>query len=119
MKIKSNKPIEYKKALIYCRVSSERQVNEGHGLDSQEQRCVNHALSLNLDVEEIYRDEGVSGSLFERPAMRRLLSYLDKHSENNYTVIFDDLKRFARDVPTHLQLKVELVSKRKSEITVS
>lgn len=27
------------KSIIYCRVSSERQKTEGHGLDSQEHRC--------------------------------------------------------------------------------
>ena len=28
-----------RKTVIYCRVSSDRQVREGHGLQGQEQRC--------------------------------------------------------------------------------
>lgn len=99
---------DYTKALIYCRVSSERQVKEGSGLDSQEHRCRTDATSLNLEVEEVFREEGISGSLFDRPAMMDLLKYLDDHWETKYVVIFDDLKRFAREVEVHFKLKTEL-----------
>lgn len=99
---------EYTKAVIYCRVSSEKQVKEGNGLDSQEHRCREYALSLGLEVESVFRDEGISGGLFDRPAMKALLGYLDGHWQDKYIVIFDDLKRFARDVEVHLRLKSEM-----------
>lgn len=99
---------DYTKALIYCRVSSERQVKEGGGLDSQEHRCRTDAASIGVEVEEVFREEGISGSLFDRPAMMNLLRYLDDHWETKYVVIFDDLKRFARDVGVHRKLKAEL-----------
>jgi DNA invertase Pin-like site-specific DNA recombinase len=99
---------EYTKAIIYCRVSSEKQVKEGNGLDSQEHRCREYAVSLGLEVESVFRDEGISGGLFDRPAVKALLKYLDAHWQNKYVVIFDDLKRFARDVEVHIKLKTEL-----------
>lgn len=99
---------EYSKAVIYCRVSSEKQVKEGNGLDSQEHRCREYAASLGLEVENVFRDEGISGGLFNRPAMKALIKYLDKNWQHKYVVIFDDLKRFARDVEVHLRLKSEL-----------
>lgn len=99
---------QYVKALVYCRVSSEKQVTEGSGLDSQEHRCRTEAIALNLDVEKVFREEGISGSLFNRPAIRELLGYLDNHWQHKYVVIFDDLKRFARDVEVHRKLKAEL-----------
>jgi len=99
---------EHEKAVIYCRVSSEKQVKEGNGLDSQEHRCRDYASSLGLDVEQVFRDEGISGGLFERPALISLIKYLDDNWQNKYTVIFDDLKRFARDVSVHLKLRSEL-----------
>jgi DNA invertase Pin-like site-specific DNA recombinase len=102
---------EYTKAVIYCRVSSEKQVNEGNGLDSQEHRCRKYAASLGLEVESVFRDEGISGGLFDRPAMKSLINYLDSHWQDKYFVIFDDLKRFARDVEVHLKLKSELMSR--------
>ncbi|MFA4996436.1 MAG: recombinase family protein [Patescibacteria group bacterium] len=100
--------IEYTKAVIYCRVSSEKQVKEGNGLDSQEHRCREYAASLGLEVEKVFRDEGISGGLFDRPAMKSLIKYLDGHWQSKYFVIFDDLKRFARDVEVHIKLKSEL-----------
>ena len=102
---------EYTKALIYCRVSSEKQVKEGNGLDSQEHRCREYAQSLGLEVEHVFRDEGISGGLFDRPAIQALLKHMDKHWQSKYVVIFDDLKRFARDVEVHLRLKSELMGR--------
>ncbi|OQB06397.1 MAG: hypothetical protein BWY19_00206 [bacterium ADurb.Bin212] len=99
---------EYTKAVIYCRVSSEKQVKEGNGLDSQEYRCRAYADSLKLKVDKVFRDEGISGGLFDRPAMKSMIDYLDDHWQSKYCVIFDDLKRFARDVEVHLRLKSEL-----------
>ena len=99
---------EYSKAVIYCRVSSEKQVKEGNGLESQEHRCREYAQSLGLEVERVFREEGISGGLFDRPAMKSLIGYLDSHWQRKYCVIFDDLKRFARDVQVHIRLKTEL-----------
>lgn len=99
---------EYRKAVIYCRVSSEKQAKEGNGLDSQEHRCREYAASLGVEVENVFRDEGISGSLFARPAMKSLIKYLDQHWQTKYIVIFDDLKRFARDVEVHIKLKSQL-----------
>jgi site-specific DNA recombinase len=99
---------EYTKAVIYCRVSTEKQVTDGNGLDSQEHRCREYASSLGLEVDNVFRDEGISGGLFDRPAMKALIKYLDSNWHNKYIVIFDDLKRFARDVEVHLKLKAEL-----------
>ncbi len=108
--------IEYKRALIYCRVSSERQVNEGHGLDSQEARCVHRARELGLEVAKVFPDGGVSGGLFERPAMNNLISYLDEHPNEKFVIIFDDLKRLARGTEVHIMLKTALVKLRGAKL---
>jgi site-specific DNA recombinase len=101
------------KALIYCRVSSQRQVDEGNGLGSQEQRCKVYAQNKGYDIIRTFPDEAISGALplFQRPAMQKLIEYLDEHADEEFIVIFDDLSRFARDVKTHIQLKAEFVSR--------
>jgi len=99
------------KAIIYCRVSSDRQVNEGHGLDSQERICKDFALKNNYKVVKVFKGEGESGRLFDRPSVKELITYLDKNPFEKYVVIFDDLKRFARGVETHLKFKSELLSR--------
>lgn len=96
------------KVIIYCRVSSERQKKEGHGLDSQEHRCREYALQKGYKVEKVFRDQFSGGGDFmKRPAMSDLLKYVDAHKHFVYTVIFDDLSRFARDVQAHLKLRQE------------
>jgi len=100
-----------KKAIIYARVSTTRQINEGHGLDSQLQRCEKYARDKGYTVEKTFLDEGISGGLFERPAMRSLIAFLDKNVTTNYVIIFDDLSRFARDVKVHLKMRTELTSR--------
>lgn len=45
----------------------------------------------------------------KRPGMVALLAYLDACPNENYVVIFDDLKRYARDTQFHLKLKREML----------
>ena len=106
---------EYKTtfALIYCRVSSKKQVTEGHGLDSQEKRCIDRANEKKYKLLSVFREEGLSGALSDRKAMKELISYLDewnltKKDSSEIVVIFDDLKRFSRDLQVHWFLKNEI-----------
>lgn len=50
-----------KPALIYLRVSTQRQATDGVGLDAQFDRCQALARSLGRDVVAVYTDEGLSG----------------------------------------------------------
>jgi site-specific DNA recombinase len=95
------------KALIYCRVSSTKQAVEGHGLDSQEHRCREYAAVKGYEVEAVFPDDVSGGGDFmKRPGMVALLSYLDaQRDRKSYVVIFDDLKRFARETEFHIQLR--------------
>ncbi len=60
---------------------------------------------------KVYRDEGISGSLFDRPAMKELIAYLDENPTERFVIIFNDLARFARNLSVHLKLKTELISR--------
>ncbi len=109
---------EYKKsagilrALIYCRVSSTKQRVEGSGLESQEQRCRAYAEEKGYEVEAVFPDDVSGGSDFIKPpGMVALLSYIDAQKSKPYVVIFDDLKRFARDTEFHLKLRREFVTR--------
>jgi site-specific DNA recombinase len=94
------------KALIYCRVSSRSQEAEGHALESQEVRCREYAKAKGYRVEAAFPDTITGGGDFmKRPGMVALLSYLDAIPDENFVVIFDDLKRFARDTRFHLDLR--------------
>lgn len=94
------------KAVIYCRVSSRAQESEGHGLESQETRCRQHADQKGYDVMAVFPDTiSGGGDFMQRPGMVSLLAFLDAQPEDRFVVIFDDLKRFARDTRFHLDLR--------------
>ncbi len=93
-----------KKAVIYCRVSSDKQVREGNGLAGQEKRCRDYAFYHDYDVEKVFRDEGISGGIIEREGMQTLLEYISRRG-GGYTIIIDDINRFARDVVAHFTLR--------------
>lgn len=106
MKQNDTTKTEAQKALLYCRVSSAKQREEGHGLDSQEHRCRQYAAMQGYMVEQVFPDDVSGGGDFmNRPGMVALLAYLDEHDDENYVVIFDDLKRFARDREFHFKLR--------------
>nr|GGI00954.1 hypothetical protein GCM10011355_30450 [Aquisalinus luteolus] len=97
------------KALIYCRVSHVKQRTQGHGLDSQEHRCRLYAEQQGYEVEAVFPDDRSGGGDFmKRPGMVALLNYLETHPQHDYVVIFDDLKRFARDTIFHFMLRHRL-----------
>lgn len=94
-------------ALVYARVSSVSQESDG-----QVHRCKQHAEHRGYPVEEIFRDKFTGGGDFwNRPQMRGLLDYIDEHPYKKYVVIFDDLKRFARDTEFHIRLRKEFRSR--------
>ena len=96
------------KWLIYCRVSSKKQVKEWNWLSSQEKRCRDYATQvLWVEVENVFNDEWVSGWLFERKSIQELFKYIDSNKKNNYIVIFEDLNRLSRDIQVHWLLKAE------------
>ena len=95
-----------KKAIIYARVSSPKQVRKGHGLEAQEMRCREHARYRGYEVVQVFKDEGVSGSLKDRPNIKALITYLKRNRKRGpFVVIIDEISRLARDIRAHLDLK--------------
>jgi len=101
-----NKP---ENAVIYCRVSSKKQVTDGHGLDSQETRCREYARFKDYKVTEVFTDD-ITGKLESRPGMRAMLSYLRQFRGEGYAVIIDDISRLARNVEAHIKLRAAIAS---------
>ncbi|WP_282077588.1 recombinase family protein, partial [Epibacterium ulvae] len=82
------------------------QETEGHGLESQETRCRSYADTKGYKIAAVFPDTITGGGDFmKRPGMVALLSFLDAQPDESFVVIFDDLKRFARDTRFHLDLR--------------
>lgn len=95
---------EITKVIIYCRVSSKKQVNDGNGLDSQEQICRTWARQRNKTVERVFYEKGISGSEADRPAFKEMIAFLVDTKER-YIVLALDINRFARDTVVYGALR--------------
>lgn len=58
-----------KKAIIYIRVSTDEQVEKGFSIQAQKDECFNKARDLGCEEIEVFSDEGISGSILERPGL--------------------------------------------------
>lgn len=92
------------KAVIYCRVSSIKQVKQGDGLRSQETRCREFAAFKGYEVLGVYVDD-ISGGSVTRTGMTALLKFLKENRSKGYVTIIDALDRFARDIRGHWDLR--------------
>ena len=84
------------RAAAYIRVSTTGQAEEGHSLDAQLQDIRTYAEARGWPLVEVYRDEGLSGSLSDRPGLSRLLKDADAGLFD--VVIVHKVDRFFRDL---------------------
>jgi len=66
-----------KKIIAYCRVSTDNQKEEGT-IELQVEAIKDYCKSRDLELVEIFKDEGVSGGLENRPALADLFSFLEE-----------------------------------------
>lgn len=96
------------KAVGYIRVSTDRQVSEGHSLDAQENLLANEAAKRNFFLKAIYIEEGISGKDIEhREALKKMMFELQEGDR----VIVYAVERFARHLKDLLTLADEIKEK--------
>lgn len=105
-------PYTDRTGLVYPRVSSKRQEVEGSGLGSQEERCISLLDAIGVPHEKTFPETYSGGGDFmKRPKMREMLAYIDERPHKKFLVVFDDLKRFARDTKFHINLRAAFRSR--------
>lgn len=88
-------PTSYSCAL-YCRLSSEDELeDESRSITNQKDLLEKYARENNLKVYDIYVDDGVSGTTFDRPAFKRMIKDIEDKKVN--MVIAKDSSRLGRD----------------------
>ncbi len=60
-----------KSALVYCRVSTQKQEEEGTSLDSQAAACIAHAEKLGYQIGRVTKEVYSGAELFDRPLLSR------------------------------------------------
>lgn len=82
--------------VAYMRVSTEKQAEEGNGLDSQKRDILAFAGKNEFVIKEWYIDDGYTGSNMNRPALQRLIN--DCYSKKIKNVIAFKLDRLSRSM---------------------
>jgi putative DNA-invertase from lambdoid prophage Rac len=82
----------------YCRVSTDRQADEGESLGAQQRTVEGYAMMHNMPVDHVFVERGVSGSkpLSDRPEGAKLLAIL-KPGDTVITPKLDRMFRSATD----------------------
>jgi len=57
------------KAIIYCRISPRRKLEESESLEMQEKVCSSFAAGQGLEIKAVYSDKGMSGASVNRPGL--------------------------------------------------
>ena len=95
-----------KRAVVYARVSTERQADEGLSVDSQIEACRRKADELGAAVVAVYRDDGISGTTDARPGFRGAVHHCGLGGID-YLVCWSS-SRFARDQHDAITYKREI-----------
>ncbi len=98
-----------KQAVAYVRVSTDEQVS-GTSLDSQEKACREYAKqnSLELPPQNIFREEGESAKIMNRPELARMLEFCSKNRDKIAHCIVWKVDRLARRTEYHHIIKANL-----------
>jgi site-specific DNA recombinase len=93
------------RAAIYCRVSTQRQADEGHSLAEQERACGDAASALGCVITDVYRDV-MSGARNDRPEYQRMM---DDAASAAFDVLYVwRLDRLGRDTVERLTAEAML-----------
>jgi len=96
------------KAVIYCRVSTKEQVNEGNSLVSQERICREYAEKEGYTVSRIYIEKGESAKTAERTELQNMLAFCADKQNMVQAVIAYKVDRISRNIADYSYIKVKL-----------
>ncbi|MBS1520683.1 MAG: recombinase family protein, partial [Bacteroidetes bacterium] len=97
-----------KRAVIYCRVSTKEQVNEGNSLVSQERICREYAFNEGYELSQIFIEKGESAKTAERPELQNMLAYCANKQNQVEVVIAYKVDRISRNIADYSYIKVKL-----------
>jgi DNA invertase Pin-like site-specific DNA recombinase len=99
---------EKKKAVIYCRVSTKEQVEEGNSLITQEKNCTEYAEKNGYSVERVYIEQGESAKTADRTELKKLLSFCTTKKNEIKAVIAYKIDRISRNIDDYSQIRIQL-----------
>jgi site-specific DNA recombinase len=93
------------KAIIYVRVSTREQAEEGMSLYTQEKACREYAAKRGIQVDRVFVEEGESAKTIHRTQLKELLAYCADHRKEIDSLILFKINRLSRKTQDYLALK--------------
>ena len=104
-----------KKAIVYIRVSTLDQADNGASLDNQERASYDWIFRNSMQMLKLFREEGKSAKTLNRPAMQEMLAYIEEHhDEIDYLVVYQ-IDRLTRSLVDFAEL-IKILAKYKIEL---
>lgn len=107
--------MEHKRAVIYCRVSTKEQVEEGNSLATQEKICKEYAVKHGYEIVQSFIELGESAKTADRTELKKLLAFCTSKKEKIEAVIIYRVDRLSRQVEDYTFIKSKL---RQSGVTI-
>ena len=93
-------------AIIYIRVSTTEQAENGYSLKTQKEICQEYANRNNYKVLRIFKEEGESAKTSNRTELQKMLIYIKENRNKIDALIIHKLDRLSRDVYDALNLRI-------------
>ena len=94
-----------KNIVIYTRVSSKEQVDDGNSLATQKQILYDYAKTNNLNIIRHFEERGESAKTANRHELQKMLVYCAEHQSSIDTVVVHKFDRFSRKLSDHHELR--------------
>jgi len=94
--------------VIYCRVSSKEQVDEGNSLASQERICREYAIKEGFEIVEVFIEKGQSAKTARRPELMRLMGFCRDNKQTIHAMIAYKVDRISRSIADYSKIRVDL-----------
>lgn len=95
-----------KNAVIYCRVSTKEQVEEGNSLSTQGRMCREYAAREGYQILEAFIEQGESAKTQDRRELQRMMTYCSKKINNIQAVITYKIDRISRNMDDYSQIRL-------------
>lgn len=99
---------EKRNAVIYCRVSTKEQVEEGNSLVTQERTCREYAEKNNYAVVRVFIERGESAKTADRTELQNLFKFCALKKNEINTVIAYKIDRISRNTDDYSQIRILL-----------
>ena len=100
--------MQQKKAVLYCRVSTKEQVEEGNSLVTQERHCREYAHKHGFEVAALFVEQGESAKTADRTELRKLMSFCAVKKNSISAIIAYKIDRISRNIDDYSQIRIQL-----------